>query len=142
MFSLYGKNGTDVIMIKPIDSCGYGHDGTVYKCELVIVAGCLGVNCSELYVYEGEIERFAKSLIINNNELIGKGVFSNEDLNFTVTPEHFGHMNVEGVFNQNNGDAYMCRFGFQSDITCIDILKRKLSKCIQNSDYFLNDDGA
>ena len=135
MLSLYGKNGTDVISIKPVNSCGYGHEGTVYKCELVIVAGCLGVDCKELYISEGEIRRFADSIIINKNELIGIGVFSNEDLTFSVMPEKYGHMLVEGVFNQNNGDTYMCRFGFQSDITCVETVKRKLNKCIQNGDF-------
>ncbi len=128
MFSLAGKNGSDHISIKTVGNSGSGHDGAVYKCELSIVAGCLGVEFKELYVAEGEIESFLESLEVTGNQLIEKGSFTNEDLFFTLTSNKYGHVLVEGVFDQNNGDGYMCRFGFESDITCVEQVKRELER--------------
>ncbi|HPE28706.1 MAG TPA: hypothetical protein PLM10_07625, partial [Saccharofermentans sp.] len=107
MFTLLGKNGDNCIIIKPIDFCGYGHEGYVYKCRLTIVADSLGVNYDELFIARGEIISFDKSLDIVGNKLITMGVFANEDLNFTVTSTKYGQTIVEGVFNQNNGKNYM-----------------------------------
>lgn len=56
------------------------------------------------------------------------GIFTNEDLNFTVTPTKYGHMLVEGTFKQNNGKDYMCKFGFESDITCVESAKSEIIK--------------
>lgn len=126
MFTLFGKNGKNCISIEFNDFCGYGHEGNVYKCNLKIVADCLGVNCDEFYVTEGEIKSFDKSLNIVGNRLITTGVFANEDLNFTVTSTKNGHTLVEGIFNQNNGKNYNCNFGFESDITCVEIVKSEI----------------
>lgn len=139
MFDLVGKNGFDRISFKTIETCGSGHDGDVYKCELSIVAGCLGVEFDSLYVTVGEIKSFFESLSGDLDRSHEDGRFINEDLNFHLAFNDFGHVSVHGEFDQNNGDGYLCRFGFESDITCVEQVKSDLDRCIKNDDYFIND---
>ena len=139
MFSLVGKNGIDHISFKTIENCGSGHDGDVYKCELSIVAGCLRVEFDSLYVTVGEIKSFFVSINGDLERSLDEGCFINEDLNFRLTFNKFGHVLVNGEFDQNNGDGYLCRFGFESDITCVEQVKCDLYCCIKNNDYFVND---
>jgi hypothetical protein len=119
-FSITGDNGNFLkisfqeVYGFPESTCAWG--GYEVRSTLEIKSGGFMVN-SILWISTGELFEFFKKLEICDKELKGTVGFTNyeSNLEFNVTYDDFGHVNIKGRFEEFTENENELRFGFNSD---------------------------